>query len=473
FDCVIGNPPYVGEKGNKEIFRPIKEIWNDRYEKNSDLLYFFFMKSIDILKENGNFGFITTNYFLTADSAVKLRKELKTRTAIYNLINFNEMKLFESALGQHNIITIFKKTTNVLDTNIINVISPDNITQEQLFKNSDEVEVFTVKSNELYDGDKNYIRVSKQGNSLENVFNKMTSKSKLMDEICFVNTGFNTGADRVTNSNLSKAYENIPHEIKLKSGIFVLTEDEYKKIKPEDKLVYKCYKSSDIEKYSSSIWQKLYVIWTNKDTNIELYPNIKNHLEKYRNFLELKREYHTGQLPWFSQHWAREYDVFGNTDKIVLPYRSKSNIFSYSNSDYFASKDILYLRQKDKNFNIKYILALLNSKLYYTWLYYKGKRKGETLELYVTPISQVPIKDISQKEQEPFINLVNIIIESKEKIAKYNKHFDSLNAVDKIEIKEEIEKLESLVLSSVDEIDSLVYELYGLSGDEIQIVEGN
>lgn len=105
-------------------------------------------------------------------------------------------------------------------------------------------------------------------------------------------------------------------------------------------------------------------------------------------------------------------------------------------------------------------------------MYYKGKRKGETLELYVTPISQVPIKNISKEEQEPFINLVNSIIESKEKIAKYKKHFESLNAVDKIDITEEIEKLETLILDSINKIDSLVYELYGLSKDEILIIEG-
>ena len=73
--------------------------------------------------------------------------------------------------------------------------------------------------------------------------------------------------------------------------------------------------------------------------------------------------------------------------------------------------------------------------------------------------------------QEDFIVLTNSIIDSKEKIAKYKKHYESLNAVDKIEITEEIEKLESLVLSNIDEIDSLVYELYGLSGDEVRIVE--
>ncbi len=471
FDCVVGNPPYIGEKGRKDIFRPIREIFKDRYESNSDIFYFFFMKSIDILKENGNFGFITTNYFLTADGAVKLRKELKERTAVYDIINFNEMKLFESALGQHNIITIFKKTTKILDTNIINVISPKNITQEQLFKNSDEVEVFTVKSNELYDGNKNYIRVSKQGNILENVFNKMINSSKFISEICLLGVGFKTGTDKIVKKDIDKVYKENPSNINLKDGVFILNEEEYKKIKPEDDLVYKCYKSSDIEKYISHNWKNLYVIWTNKDTDIENYPNIKNHLEKYKEILDYKMQDRGETLPWYSTYRSREYDVFTNKDKIVFPYRSKLNIFSYSNDNYFASGDILYLRQKDKNFNIKYILALLNSKLYYTWLYYKGKRKGEILELYVTPISQVPIKDIPKEEQEPFITLADTIINSKEKIAKYNKHFDSLNAVDKIEIKEEIEKLEILVQESVDEVDKLVYGLYGLSDGEIGIVE--
>lgn len=74
--------------------------------------------------------------------------------------------------------------------------------------------------------------------------------------------------------------------------------------------------------------------------------------------------------------------------------------------------------------------------------------------------------------QQSFINLVDNILTSKEKIAKYKKHFDSLNAVDKIEIKEEIEKLESDIKIDIDTIDKMVYELYGLSEDEIKIVEG-
>ena len=49
--------------------------------------------------------------------------------------------------------------------------------------------------------------------------------------------------------------------------------------------------------------------------------------------------------------------------------------------------------------------------------------------------------------------------------------FESLNAVDKIEIQEEIEKLEHGVEEDINEIDNLVYKLYGLSHDEIAIIE--
>ena len=54
----------------------------------------------------------------------------------------------------------------------------------------------------------------------------------------------------------------------------------------------------------------------------------------------------------------------------------------------------------------------------------------------------------------------------------YNDLTWSVVAVDKIEIKEEIEKLETEVKNSIEKIDTMVYKLYGLSSDEVRIVEG-
>jgi len=91
FDVVIANPPYVGEKGHKEIFREVKitEFGRRFYKRKMDYFYFFFHKSIDIARTNGTISFITTNYYITADGALFLREDFKQRTTILKLINFN------------------------------------------------------------------------------------------------------------------------------------------------------------------------------------------------------------------------------------------------------------------------------------------------------------------------------------------------------------------------------------------------
>ena len=96
---------------------------------------------------------------------------------------------------------------------------------------------------------------------------------------------------------------------------------------------------------------------------------------------------------------------------------------------------------------MKYILALLNSKLYYVWLYHRGKRKGNTLELYKTPLSAIPIKRISTDDQNEFINLVDEIMMRKSENPNSN--------TSEMEHK----------------IDRLVYDLYCLTEDEISLIE--
>ena len=77
FDIVIGNPPYIGESGHKEIFRAVAEtdFGKRTYQGKMDFFYFFFHKGIDILHSKGDLAFITTNYYPTATGAKTLRKD--------------------------------------------------------------------------------------------------------------------------------------------------------------------------------------------------------------------------------------------------------------------------------------------------------------------------------------------------------------------------------------------------------------
>lgn len=461
FDIVIGNPPYVGEKGNKEIFRPIadSEFGKRFYQGKMDLFYFFFHKGIDIAKKNGLIFFITTNYYITADSAIKLRKDFKERCNILKLINFDELKIFENALGQHNMITMLSKSYNNTcrcDCYISKKtgFADANTLRGILLKQDKETEYLTKNQDELFDTDKLYIRLNNSNvkDSLyNNIINKIRSNSWLLGDFCYINTGVNTGCDFVTRSNYEQAYGTFDKNIgiRLGDGIFVITQDELNSLdlnEEEKSIIYKFYKNSDIGQYVCPIkWEGKYLIYITKDTDINIYPNIKKHLCKYRKFLELKREYQEGKLPWYSLHWAREKEVFTSSNKIVLPYRSKQNTFALSNDEFFGSKDILYIRSRESNISIKYILALLNSKLYFYWLWNEGKRKGNILELYVTPISEIPIKMLNQNLQNNLVELIDIILINIQNIDETDYY--------------------------ISKIDSLIYEYYNLSEEEISFVE--
>jgi hypothetical protein len=129
-----------------------------------------------------------------------------------------------------------------------------------------------------------------------------------------------------------------------------------------------------------------------------------------------------------------------------------------------------------KNIVNKYVLALLHSNLVnwyvYRFIFAKAIR---TFQFSGDVIKKLPIPKIPKEQQEPFVKLVDIIIESKETIQDYkillNEAIQNDNFKRELKLKKEIEKLEDLVQNSIDKIDEMVYKLYGLSSEEIKIVE--
>lgn len=460
FDLIIGNPPYIGEKGNKDKFIPIKNSsLKDFYQGKMDIFYFFFHLGLNLLHENGILSFITTNYYPTASGAKKLREDLKNRSQIISLINFGLLKIFDSAQGQHNMITTLYKSKVNQPTKIYNfIIREHSISLQKFIKshgittlqeclNSKEITNF-YKSDNVYEGNEYYIRLSKntENTELDKIFRKISGngKYKLLGQICNINQGIVSGADKVTDAHLRK-YDWEKYGINKGDGIYALTQEEVKAHNLEKSYIKPFYKNSDIHKYHTELNSKNQILYITGNEAKNDIPNILSHLSRFKQNLQERREVHNGSREWFALWWARKQEIFEGA-KIVAPQRSNTNTFGYNECEWYASADVYFITPLDKDFNLKYILALLNSKLYYFWLYHKGKRKGENLELYQIPLSEIPIKDISLKEQEVFINLVDRIIEGKK------------NGIDMRELEEEV--------------DRLVYELYELSEEEIKIIEG-
>lgn len=465
FDIVIANPPYIGEKGHKDIFDPVNRgNLKKYYQGQMDLFYFFIHLSLDIGRQDAVLAFITTNYYPTATGARNLRRDLKERTTIKHLISLGELKIFESALGQHNMITILSKSNDRMAVAENSYTKRKGVASSEILKrilsgSDEETSYYQVPQDELYDGTEYYIRLA--GNSAvsneptQSTINKIKQQGTLLSILCNVNVGLYTGADKVSNNYIQK----YSLDMNKNEGIFIVTKEEIKALNLnslERSKLCPFYKNSDIYKWSTNQHPNLFLINisypANRYIDFKAIPNIFRHISRYEKILRNRKSNDNGLRAviaagyWWS-FTIRQIDF--NQPKIVAPQRSLRNTFGYNEVPWYASADVYFITPKDPSISLKYVLSLLNSKLYYLWLYHRGKRKGETLELYQQPLSEIPIKRIDKDQQKPFVDLVNQILLAREKDP------------------------EGDTTALEEKLDRRVYQLYDLTPDEIAIVEAS
>ncbi len=458
FDIVIGNPPYVGEKGNKDIFRPIAatSFGKKYYQGKMDLFYFFFHKALDLGNSTAEVSFITTDYFPTATGGKNLREDLKNRTQIRKLINFNELKIFESALGQHNMITFLTKykSNDVVSHNCfckIKGVASNSLLERILYSKTSDSEVFDcyqVPQSELFDGPEYYIRLSGCGtlemNPYDCILNKMANSEKHLNDIAYIKQGIVSGADKYTDNHEKRFHLGFPKG----KGIFVLKKDEVQDLKLTQAelsgFVKPVYKNSQVSKYVINYDDSLWVLYMDRDAEETDAPNIIEYLKQFRPLLEQRLTTYNESYPWYSLHRARDRRILEASEKIVNSRRSKSNEFALETKKYFEQSDMMVTVVKDcclNDYPTKYVLGLLNSSLYYVWLKNKGKLKGDLLELYGAPLEELPIKSADNET----IRDVVLVVDKLLKDPKNTNYQQELNRI--------------------------VYKIFELTEEEVKIIE--
>lgn len=473
FDIVIANPPYLGEKGNKDIFQEIRSsFWGNKYyQRRMDLFYYFFHLAIDITSNKSNINFITTNYYPTASYANKLRYEIKEKTKVKALIDFHEYKIFNSAKGQHNLITtLTKDVSKSIDTLVVNVNRNEdlnnNILKSILNLSDNKTKYQYLTEQELFFGEENYLKLKLNSeneieNNVEFILEKILNKrTHWYGDLVDLNQGIVSGTDKITD----KLIETYPNLSLIKDeGVFIINKKErdllITKNREAEEFIKPIYKNSDLKKWSVIKKSNLFIIYLKDEGKPIILPNsIKEHFEKFKKILTDKKE-NCFKNPWlkkivepwlirgnyFVLFYPREQKYFEQL-KIVNSRRAKSNIFALENMNYFEQSDIVLANLKPKSpVSLTYLISLLNSKLYYVWLFNRGKRKGDQLELFQKPLKEIPITIFNKKSQIQLEILVNNIIEKKQ------------NNQDTTDLEHQI--------------DNLVYKLYELTYDEVLVVE--
>lgn len=455
FDIVIANPPYVGESGHKELFGPLKTtpLGKKFYLGKMDLFYFFFHLGLDSLTENGILSFISTNYYPTADGALKLRKDFFERANVIELINFNDYKIFESALGQHNLITLIQNSA----TPNIEQRTKQTFVKKHGGPNANELSEFLQRTNKdatyaevdrarLFDGKKFYIRFASGSSGVDAILDKVASSGRDLSDLCLINQGVVPGAMTFTDTLARKFPEINAHR---GDPIFIFPKGQLSKITGESAagIAVPLYKNSDIHKYITESRTDHELLYANTSENLP--TKLMTYLEKFKPILQARREFRDGRRPWYHLHWARTPQIF-HDEKIVVPYRSNSNTFGYNDIPFYGTTDMYFITKRSGNkVNLKALLGILNSKLIYVWLYHRGKRKGEILELFTSPLQQIPIILPANDDDSRMTALVDDIINIR-------------SGNPKADISEQEEA-----------INKIVYKLYGLSADEIKIIENS
>lgn len=157
-------------------------------------------------------------------------------------------------------------------------------------------------------------------------------------------------------------------------------------------------------------------------------------------------------------------DFFGLKPKLIWRQTASSIIATIDSKGVWFGRSVIgaVLREKYKNLNIGYILAIFNSKYFYYLYKLKVSEAGKVFpQVKLQYLRNLPFVIVSERQRESLSSKAKEIIRLYKEFYEIPENSNKWN-----EIKSEIEKLDR-------KIDEEVYKLYGLTPKETEIVEGN
>lgn len=476
FDIVIGNPPYIRYQTIKGI-KPYLKAMYQVYTGQSDLYVYFFEKGLSILKERGYFSFITSNKYTKSRYGESLRK-LILENNFEKYIDLTGKKIFEDATVDPSIIVIQKghHHDNEIEINQQFMIPQDRLDHQSW--SFEKPEILDLRD-KIYD----------KGIKLKNI-----------DGIQ-INYGIKTGADK----------------------IFVIGEDLKSEFIMKDpsseKIIKPLLRGKDIEKWQTNHKGWYIILSLLSLEELKNYSAVYDYIQDNKEILESRSQVKRGDHPWWviSNNPSAEYIAEFNEDKIIWRELSQNPSFSIDRNNLFMVASMFFLTSRNREYDLNYILAILNSNLLF-WMFkhISSSLGGKGLRYFKHFVEQLPVCPVEPEKQQPLINSANKMLQLNKKlqqevdgfknwlkkefnVEKLSKKLESYYKLSEDEFIDEMGKKKvntksrktreylerefnkSIVIlkpllqeikQTDEEIDQMVYELYGLTDDEIKIIEG-
>jgi len=440
FDAVIGNPPYVRQellKGQKEYFNGHYEV----YHGLADLYAYFIEKGISLLNSDGQFSYIVANKWMRANYGKPLRSWLKSKK-IEEIIDFGDLPVFKQATTYPCILRVARGEPND-SFKAIPVDTLDFSDLSEYVKESGHL----IYSNSLSDDGWSLVDEKNQA-----LLDKLMQSGKPLGEYVEgkIYRGVLTG--------LNKA--------------FVIDEATKDRLIAEDSKSAEVIKpflaGREIKRYKQPI-TKNYFIFTRRGIDIKKYPVILSYLQQFKQELmpkpkDWKGEW-TGRKPgpyqWYEIQDSIDYFQEFEKPKIIIPAIVQSANYCFDETGCYSNDKTSIIPTNDL-----YLIGVLNSKVAdFVIFNISSTKQGGYFEYKPMYVSKIPIRTIDPSDPEDVVRhdkMVSLV----EQMLELHKNLDIAK------LGSEKEMIQRRINAKDAEIDRLVYELCGLTDEEIAIVEG-
>ena len=459
FDVVIGNPPYIRIQAMQEWAPTEVEFYKKKYiaasKGNYDIYVVFVEKGLSLLNMNGRLGFILPHKFFNAKYGDPLRGIISCGKHLAKVVHFGDQQVFENATTYTCLMFLDKSGHDEFEFEKVDDLKSwrDNgkSTARKIFADTATTAEwnFTVGS----------------GSSL---FDKLSKMPVKLGDIANIFVGLQTSADTVFLFKESK---------KSKSPTLVSQSKELdKSVEIEAAILKSVVRSGEIGRYWATPTAVVLFPYEILDGKFRLIPegNFKTHFPKAWLYLlenkKLLSEREHGKFKdtgWY-QLYPKNLDTW-EQPKIMLPYMiTRLSAYYDENNYYFVNVTTggFGLTIKDGFGRHKYITGLLNSKLLDWFMkivstsFHGGYFAANKQFLVQLPIRAINFSNPSEKAaHDKMVSLVERMLELHRRLPA------TRMPQEKEMIQREIEATDA-------QIDRLVYELYGLTEEEIRVMEG-
>ena len=465
FDVAIGNPPYVRIQ---TLPRDEANYYREFYQSafgSFDIYILFLEQAIKLLKPGGRLGFITSGKFLKADYGKRIQQLLHQICTVESIMDLSAQQVFAEATT-YPVIIVLKKAAE--DKLLRYTFIPADVDLSKVTQPMDTSTLPTTTTNQEAVVKGIWPPIGSDDTLLAKLAQNTVPLGELSERIF---QGLVTSADKVY--TLEKRGE--PSEGIIK----VYSHSLEQELKLESALLKPLLSGKDIEQYSSPIPNRLllfpYKVMEGKAELIlpqefaSAYPKCWEYLLQNRETLENREQGKMRHERWYAYVYPKNLALH-NRRKMAIP-RLVSRLAAICDSEghfYLDNVDVggLILKEKD-DAQWLYILGLLNSKLLDFYLhrisvpfrggFYSANRQF----LEPLPIHHINFDNPAEKKMhDDLVALVNKMLELNKRLAPIR----NTPCNERDELLREINHTDN-------EIDNLVYDLYGLTEEERKIVK--